>query len=266
MGRIADCFQRLREQGELGLIAYLTVGYPSVEGVLRLVPALLSAGAHIVELGIPFSDPLADGATIQRASQAALRQGVTPAVCLETVGEMRRQGVEAPLVLMTYCNPVLAYGQERFLEDAAVAGADGLILIDLPPEEAGEVRQRCRRLGLDLITLVAPTTSEERLARLLAEASGFVYCLSVTGVTGAREELPAELPEFLRRVRRLTSLPIAVGFGISKAKHLMAVRPLADAVVIGSAIIERIEGENFEDRVKEYVEVVTGRRGPGQAS
>jgi len=266
MGRIEDCFRELQARGELGLIAYLTVGYPSVEATLRLVPAVLAGGAHMVELGVPFSDPLADGATIQRAVHAALAQGVRPSTCLEVVRELRRRGVEAPLVLMTYFNPVLAMGVERFLDGAAQAGADGLIVVDLPWEEGEEVRRACRERGLALIPLVAPTTAEARLARMGREGQGFIYCVSVTGVTGARDELPLELPQLLRRVRAHSRLPIAVGFGISRRKHLEAVRPLAEAVVIGSAIIQRLEGtgpEEAEARARGYVEVVTGRRAPG---
>jgi tryptophan synthase alpha chain len=263
MGRIEGCFRRLHEGGELGLIAYLTVGYPTLEATLRLVPAVLAGGAHMVELGIPFSDPLADGATIQRATQVALAQGIRPRTCLEVVRRLRAQGVEAPLVLMTYFNPLLALGVEPFLRQAQEAGADGIIVVDLPWEEGEEVRQACQALGLDLIPLVAPTTDDQRLARIGREAQGFIYCVSVTGVTGARDELPPDLPLLLKRVRAHTPLPIAVGFGISKRKHLEAVRPLADAVVIGSAIIERLEGaepEEAVERVRSYVEVVTGRR------
>ncbi len=268
MGRIEECFRRLREGGELGLIAYLTVGYPSLEATLRLVPAVLAGGAHMVELGIPFSDPLADGATIQRATQVALAQGVRTRTCLEVVRELRQQGVEAPLVLMTYFNPILAMGVEKFLAEAAGAGADGLIVVDLPWEEGEEVRAGCEALGLALIPLVAPTTQEARLARIGQEGQGFVYCVSVTGVTGAREELPPELSQLLARVRAHTQLPIAVGFGISRRKHLEAIRLLADAVVIGSALIQRLEGarpEEVEERARSYVEVVTGRRAPGPA-
>ncbi len=268
MGRIAACFESLRQQEEIGIVAYLTVGYPDVESTLRLVPALLAGGAHMVELGIPFSDPLADGATIQRATQIALEQGVSPRTCLEAVDELRRRGVEAPLVFMTYFNPVLAYGVERFVADAASAGADGLIVVDLPWEEAGLVLAACRAVGLDLVPLVAPTTSETRLERIGREASGFIYCVSVTGVTGAREELPSELPDFLRRVRAHTTLPVAVGFGISKRKHVESIRPWAEAVVVGSAIIQCLDGaraDEREERVKAYVEVLAGRRGQDEA-
>jgi len=268
MGRIAACFQALRQRGEMGLIAYLPVGYPDPEATLRLVPALLRGGAHMVELGVPFSDPLADGATIQRATQAALERGVTPRLCLQTVAALRQQGVEAPLLLMTYYNPVLAYGVERFAAEAAAAGADGLIAVDLPWEEAGALLSACRRVGLDLVPLVAPTTSQERLQRIGREASGFIYCVSLTGVTGAREELPPELPQLLRRVRACSQLPSAVGFGISKRKHVESLRPWAEAVVVGSAIVQCLDGApppQREERVQAYVEVLAGRRGQDEA-
>jgi tryptophan synthase alpha chain len=243
----------------------VTVGYPDVEATLRLVPALVAGGADIVELGVPFSDPLAEGTTIQRSSHEALQKGVTPAVCLEVVKQLREQGVAIPLLLMGYYNPILAYGIDRFARDAGAAGADGLILVDLPPEEATEVQTACADRGLDLIYLLAPTSSDERIALVAGRASGFIYCVSLTGVTGARGEISPELREFLARVRGHTSLPLAVGFGISRREHVRAVGELgADAAVVGSAIIDIIDSapaEEREEKVREYVEVVTGRRG-----
>jgi tryptophan synthase alpha chain len=264
VNRIGRTMARLRKQKRLGLIAYLTVGYPDMETTLRLVPALAAGGADMVELGVPFSDPLADGTTIQRASHRALEQGVTPALCLDVVKQLRARGLAIPLLLMGYYNSILAYGIDEFARDAAAAGADGLIGVDLPPEEAAEVQTACAGRGLDLIYLLAPTSSDERIALVAAQASGFVYCVSLTGVTGARGELPSGLSQFLARVRRHTSLPLAVGFGISKREHLKALAGLgAEAAVIGSAIInviDRAPAEEREERVREYVEVVTGRR------
>jgi len=245
----------------LGLIAYLTVGYPDVESTLRLVPALAAGGADMVELGIPFSDPLADGATIQRASHHALGQGVTVAVCLDVVRWLRRDGLTIPLLLMGYYNPILAYGIDEFARDASGAGADGLIVVDLPPEEALAVQTACAGQGLDVVYLLAPTSSDERIARVARQASGFVYCVSLAGVTGARRELSPGLAEFLARVRRHTSLPLAVGFGISRAEHVQAVgRVGADAAVIGSAIIDLIDRTPPDERaqkVREYVEALS---------
>ena len=263
MSRIAETFAALRARRRTGLVAFLTVGYPSVEETLRLVPALIEGGADVIELGVPFSDPLAEGPTIQRSSHHALERGVTPAVCLDVVAGLRAQGVEAPIVLMGYYNPLLSYGLEEFCRDAAAAGADGIIAVDLPPEESHPLRDACRRRGLDLVYLLAPTSTDGRIELVAGLASGFVYCVSVTGVTGAREELPAGLSAFVNRVRARTPLPVAVGFGISKPKHFRAVARIADAAVIGSAIIDEIDRSDPSERVgkvKRYAEVVTGRR------
>lgn len=263
MSRIAGTFAALRARRRTGLVAFLTVGYPSVEETLRLVPALIEGGADVIELGVPFSDPLAEGPTIQRSSHHALERGVTPAACLDVVAGLRAQGVEAPIVLMGYYNPLLSYGLEEFCRDAAAAGADGIIAVDLPPEESHPLRDACRRRGLDLVYLLAPTSTDGRIELVAGLASGFVYCVSVTGVTGAREELPAGLSAFVNRVRARTPLPVAVGFGISKPKHFRAVARIADAAVIGSAIIDEIDRSDPSERVgkvKRYAEVVTGRR------
>jgi tryptophan synthase alpha chain len=263
-GRIEETFARLKTEGRAGFVAFLTVGYPDVDSTLELVPALIEGGADIIELGVPFSDPLADGPTIQRASFRALQQGVTLATCLDATRKLRDRGVSVPLVFMGYYNPLLAYGVERFATAAAAAGADGAIIVDLPPEESAEMLAAFKRAGLRLIYLIAPTSTEERIQEVAKRASGFVYCVSVTGVTSARDELPPELAEFVTRVRNATNLPIAVGFGISQPKHFQAVARIADAAVIGSAIVDEIaKGDPSEqaERLKKYAEVVTGRRG-----
>jgi tryptophan synthase alpha chain len=218
----------------------------------------------MLELGVPFSDPLADGATIQRAGFVALRHGVTASACLEAVRELRARGLEVPVLLMGYYNPILACGPEAFAADAAAAGVDGLIVVDLPPEEAGLLQEACRARGLDLVYLLAPTSTAERVALVARQASGFIYCVSVTGVTGARSSLPPELPAFIGRVRRQTSLPLAVGFGISSRAHVEAVGRVAEVAVVGSALIDVIDSspaQEREARVKAYVEVLAGRRG-----
>lgn len=263
MSRLEATFAGLLAEGRAGFVAFLTVGYPSVEETLRLVPALVEGGADVIELGIPFSDPLAEGPTIQRASHHALQQGVTPVVCLDVVSRLRAAGVEAPLVFMGYYNPLLAYGLDRFCADAARAGADGIIAVDLPPEESEPLLDACRNSGLDLIYLLAPTSTDERIALVAERASGFIYCVSLTGVTGARDELPRRLADFIARVRTHSPLPLAVGFGISKPKHFRAVARIADAAVVGSAIIDEIDRSGPSERagrVKAYAEVVTGRR------
>jgi len=254
----------MRGRARPGLIAYLTLGYPSVDATLELVPAAIEGGADLVELGIPFSDPLADGATIQRSTLHALEQGVTVATCIETAQALRSHGVTAPLVFMSYLNPLLAYGLDRFFVDAEHAGVDGLIAIDATLDEAEDLTSAAAGTNLDLIQLVAPTTSDERMARLLSRASGFVYCVSVAGTTGARGDLPATLPQLVARVKRHTTLPVAVGFGISKAEHVASIGRLCEAAVIGSALVDVIEHsppDQLVRRVREYVEEVTGRAG-----
>jgi len=263
MGRIEEALARARSDGRVALIAYVTAGFPEPDATPALVQALVDGGADAIELGLPFSDPLADGASIQRASAKALKGGMTAARCLELVRDVRGRGVVIPLIVMTYYNPILAYGQDAFVRDAAAAGLDGLIVVDLPPEEAGELAAECRAGDLDLIPLLAPTSTDERIALALRLASGFVYCVSVAGVTGAREALPEQLGGFLARVRRQTKLPLAVGFGISRREHVEALTGKADAAVVGSAIVDVIEASPHaerQERVKDYVEVLTGRR------
>ncbi len=263
MSRIERTLAAAMSDERVALIAYLTAGYPEPAATPALVQALVDGGADAIELGIPFSDPLADGATIQRASFQALQNGMTSTKGLEIVRELRSKGVVNPLIVMTYYNPILAYGLDGFVEDAAAAGVDGLIPVDVPPEEAEELANGCRASGLDYIPLLAPTSTDERIALAIRQASGFVYCVSVAGVTGARQALPEQLGAFLQRVRRQTALPLAVGFGISQREHVEALRGRADAAIVGSAIIDVIEAApraEREVRVKEYVEVLTGRR------
>lgn len=229
--------------GHKALIPYITVGYPTIEDTLKVVPLLAQKGADIVELGIPFSDPLADGVTIQKSSFHALQNGVTPQLCLEIAKELS-QKVNIPLVFMTYFNPVFSYGLEAFCVASARSGISGLIIPDLPPEEGSELEAISQREGLDLIYLLAPTSTEERI-RLVAERSrGFIYLVSVSGVTGARKSLPSDLAAFVSRVKKLTKQPICVGFGISTAEQAKRVAQMADGVIIGSRIIQLMEAED----------------------
>jgi tryptophan synthase alpha chain len=244
--RIARRFEELARRGELGLVAYITAGDPTLEVTERIVVELERAGADIVELGVPFSDPIADGPTIQRASERALRSGTTLAGVLELVRRLRQKS-ELPLVLFSYFNPVLQMGIEPFTAAAAEAGVDGVLLTDLTPEEAGEVRPILRARGLDTIFLAAPTSTPERLKLLAESSTGFLYLISRTGVTGAREQLPADLPDLVRRVRRITALPLAVGFGISQPGHVSVLGGLADAAVVGSALVSEIERSSTAD-------------------
>lgn len=238
--RITRRFDDLRRAGDLGLVAYLTAGDPTLEATERLVAALAEAGADVVELGVPFSDPLADGPTIQRASERALRSGTTLAGVLGLVRKLRKK-TEVPLVLFSYFNPVLQMGLSTFADEAAAAGADGVLITDLTPEEADDYRHAVASRGLDTIFLAAPTSTDARLVRIAESSTGFLYLISRTGVTGVREALPEDLPALVRRSRRVTSLPIAVGFGISLPGHVSILGGLADAAVVGSVLVEEIE-------------------------
>jgi tryptophan synthase alpha chain len=265
MSRITATFAALENAERVGLIGYVTCGFPSPADTPQIVQTMAAAGVDIVELGVPFSDPLADGRTIQRSNQAALAQGVSLAACVDQVAMLRASGLQTPLVLMGYYNPILAMGEQVFADRAAAAGLDGVIVVDLPAEEADEFRMLCTAHGLDLIFLLAPTTSDERIRRAGEVGSGFLYCVSLTGTTGAREDLPQGLPAFIERVRGLTDLPLAVGFGISRPDQFAAVSRFADAVVIGSAIIDVIDRADESmrcEKLREYLEVVSGRRKP----
>lgn len=238
--RISRRFAELRRSGEMGLVAYLTAGDPSLAATEKFVLALAGAGADVIELGVPFSDPLADGPVIQRASERALKSGTTLAGVISLVRSLRN-GTEVPLVLFSYYNPVLQMGLEKFGDSARAAGADGVLITDLTPEEAGEYRAAMTSRGLDTIFLAAPTSTDERLVRIAEASSGFLYLISRNGVTGAKEQLAEELPALARRVRRATDLPIAIGFGISLPGHVSLLGGLADAAVVGSALVEEIE-------------------------
>jgi tryptophan synthase alpha chain len=238
--RIARRFEELRRAGELGLVAYVTAGDPSLDATARIVLALAEAGTDVVELGVPFSDPIADGPTIQRASERALRGGTTLAGVIELVRKLREK-TDVPLVLFSYFNPILQMGLDRFADAAASAGADGVLATDLTLEEAGDFLSAVRSRGLDTIFLAAPTSTDARLKRIAECSSGFLYLISRTGVTGAKDALPEDLPALVRRVRAATSLPIAVGFGISLPGHVSVLGGLADAAVVGSALVNEIE-------------------------
>jgi tryptophan synthase alpha chain len=239
-GRISRQFRQLAAKGELGLVAYVTAGDPSLDASEEIVLAAAEAGADVIELGVPFSDPVADGPTIQRASERALRHGTTLAAVIELVRRLRLH-TDIPLVLFSYFNPILQMGLERFAEAASGAGADGVLATDLTPEEAVSYRAALGSRGLDTIFLAAPTSTDERLAKIAHCSTGFLYLISRTGVTGAQEAFPEDLPTLARRVRRLTKLPLAVGFGISQPAHVSILGGIADAAVVGSALVAEIE-------------------------
>ena len=238
--RIAQQFAALRKSGEMGLVAFLTAGDPSLDATEKFVLALAEAGADVIELGVPFSDPVADGPVIQRASERALRSGTTLTGVLSLVKSLRAK-TQVPLVLFSYFNPVLQMGLEKFGDAAKAAGADGVLITDLTPEEAVDYRAAISSRGLDTIFLAAPTSTDERLALIAKSTTGFLYVISRTGVTGAKDQLADELPALARRVRRFTGLPLAIGFGISLPGHVSLLGGLADAAVVGSALVEEIE-------------------------
>lgn len=242
---IEQTFAALKQQDRAALMPYFTLGYPTPQASLEVVEALACSGADLIELGLPFSDPLADGPTIQRSTQIALEQGTTLRGCLEQVAQIRARGVRQPLLLMGYINPLLAYGPERFAADARAAGADGLIIPDLPMEEAENVEAACDANGLALIFITSPASTDQRIAALAEHTRGFLYLTSLNGVTGARSDLTPGLAEFIQRVRAVVHAPLAVGFGISTPEQAREVAGLADGVIIGSALIRAV-GENTD--------------------
>jgi tryptophan synthase alpha chain len=245
--RIPSRFAELAKKGELGIIAYITAGDPSLESSEEIVVAAAEAGADVIELGVPFSDPVADGPVIQRASDRALRSGTTLAGVLGLVGRLR-QSTQVPLVLFSYFNPILQMGLERFADAATRAGADGVLVTDLTPEEAVEYRPVLQAHNLDTIFLAAPTSTDARLTVISAATTGFLYLVSRTGVTGTRDALPTELPALVRRARKFTHLPIAVGFGISLPTHVTVLGGIADAAVVGSALMAVVEKASSADK------------------
>jgi tryptophan synthase alpha chain len=241
MNRIDTFFDKNRPIKRKALIAYLTVGYPTAGATLEIAKSLVDGGCDMIELGIPFSDPLADGATIQRASQRALESGITPRKCLEVAAELRKH-VDIPLLFMGYYNPILHYGLDKFCAASHEAGIDGFIVPDLPPDEGSEAETIMRKHGLDLIYLVAPTSDTDKRLRFVAgRANGFIYVVSLKGVTGARSAVSNDLGEFISRVRKVTDKPLCVGFGISTPEQAQRVAALADGVIIGSRILDIIE-------------------------
>jgi tryptophan synthase alpha chain len=249
LSRISSSFTRA---SHTALIPYIIVGYPSVETTLKAVPLLASSGCDIIELGIPFSDPLADGATIQRASYEALKQGMTSKLCFEVAQELRRR-VEIPLVFMTYYNPVLKFGLEQFCSKCAEVGIDGLIIPDLPPDEGKELQQSTERYALDLIYLLSPASTEERIRLVTSKASGFIYLVSLTGVTGARDKLPQELESFVARVKEKTEKPLCVGFGVSTPEQARRIAKVAEGVIVGSRIIQLLDEDKSLKNVCSFI-------------
>jgi len=255
-------FARTRAEGRPALMPFVPAGWPEADATAEIIEAAIAGGADAIELGLPFSDPLADGATNQQAYHEALLQGVNASTVLATVRDLRARGIEIPIIMMGYINPLLSYGGDAFVRDAVAAGVDGLIVVDMPPNEAPEVEGPARAAGLPVIYLVAPTSTEARLQVVAEHAGGFVYCVSLAGVTGARQEMAVGLAEFLARVRRHTDLPLAVGFGISEPEHVREVGNIADGAIVGSAFVNLVRDAPRDERaalVRAFCERMSGR-------
>ncbi len=250
--RLKDTFEQLKSRGEKALITFITAGDPDIETTEKLVLEMEKRGADIIELGLPFSDPLADGPVIQQSSQRALERGMNTSLFLEMVSRLR-QKTQIPLVVLTYYNPVFSFGEERFVKEAARAGLDGIIIPDLPLEESRSLYQLAQTQGIDLIYLLTPTSTEERIRLTADRAGGFIYCVALTGVTGVRENLSQKAEDMVSRIRKITSLPLALGFGISTPEQAELAAAFCDGVIVGSGIVRMVEqmGENPEDLVKE---------------
>ena len=236
-------FANAKEQGRAAFLPYFPIGYPTYDESLQAVEAMASAGVDGFEIGIPFSDPIADGPTIQAATQVSLENGTTVRLCLDAVRTLRAKGISQPMLMMGYANPLVAYGTDRFVSDARAAGADGLIVPDLPPEEASMFADSCAREGLALIFMLAPTSNDHRIAMASQHATGFIYVVSLTGITGARADLPENLTDFIARLRSKTDMPLVLGFGISTPEHARQVSALTDGFIVGSALV-RAGGES----------------------
>jgi tryptophan synthase alpha chain len=264
--RISRAFARAKQEGHGVLIPYFMCGYPTEEQSVKVILGAAEGGADIIELGIPFSDPLADGATIQHAGHLALEGGMTVRRCMDVAKQVAAK-TDVPLLFMGYYNPILAYGLERFCVDARAHGVSGMIIPDLPPEEADALQEAAHQNGLALIFLVPPTVPDERIEQVAVRArqqpGGFVYCVSLSGVTGSRNELPADLHNFIARVRRHTQeLPLAIGFGLSTPEHIAAVTSLAEGAVVGSALVnllDRHEANKQVEAVRQYIQSLAQR-------
>jgi len=241
MNRIEEKFKQLGKEGKKAFIAFVTAGYPDLSTTLRLVKEFEKKGVDLVELGVPFSDPLADGPAIQEASQFSLKKGVNLLKILELVKNIRRAGVSIPVCLMTYYNPVFRFGEKRFVDDALKNGVDGVIIPDLPPEEAKEFIRYADKKNLLNINFIAPTSSDNRIRQISKSARGFIYYVSLTGVTGSRSSLSSDLKDNLSKIKKLIRKPVCVGFGISNAQQVAQVCKISDGVIVGSAIIEKIK-------------------------
>ena len=258
--RIDTKLRALKEAGETALVPYVTIGFPDIKTSEALAEAVLDSGGNMLELGIPFSDPLADGLTVQKTSFQALKQGVNVHTSLEVIQRLRSKGIEAPLIFMGYFNLFLSYGLERFVGDAAEGGLDGIIVPDLPTEESGPFNELCESHGLHLIPMLAPTSTDQRIAQACEQASGFIYFVSVTGVTGARRQLASGLPDLVGRIRSHTNLPVIIGFGVSRREHVEEIGRFADGAVVASALLDAIDRSPKDKVLQTAREFIRGLR------
>ncbi len=254
--RIKRAFEALKADGSKALIPFITAGDPDMRSTAEIILALEKSGADMIELGIPFSDPMADGPTIQASSERALKAGATLAGVLNLVSTLRKK-TGIPIILFGYYNPILSYGLKRFAQDSAASGVDGVLVVDLPPEEAGDLKKALDHAGVDLVFLLTPTSDSKRMRLVASLGSGFIYFVSLTGVTGARKSLAGDIGAYLKKIRRFTGLPVGVGFGISSPAQAATVARAADAVVVGSAIIDIIS-RHRKGMIKEVGAFVRG--------
>ena len=259
--RIDTTLAALRAEGKAALVPWVTVGYPDIETSEAMAAAILDSGADMLEMGIPFSDPLADGPTIQKTSFQSLENGTTLRMGLDSLRKLRSDGIDSPLIFMGYLNPYLSYGMEEFAKDASDAGMDGIIIPDLPPEEAPPYQEILEARGIYLIPLLAPTSTEARIEQACKQASGFIYCVSVAGVTGARSELSGGVEGLARRIREHTDLPILVGFGVSRQEHVENIARFADGAVVASAMLDSVSRVPVEEAAETAARFVRGLRG-----
>ena len=261
--RIREKFEAIKREDRPGLLVYLTTGFPDLEATLELIPALAEAGADGIEFSIPFSDPLADGPVIQESSFLALEKGITPDDCLDMAAQVREKVPDTPLILMTYYNPVYTYGLERFAQRASDCGIDGVIPVDLPAEESGPLYEQCSKRNVHIVPLLAPTSTDESIKTAVGISSGFIYCVSLTGITGARDQVAQSGFDVLKRVRQHTDLPLAIGFGISRREHVETVCREADAAAVGSALIRTMlesPRDQLVERASNLVAELAGRK------
>lgn len=260
MSRIAETFARCKAENRTALMPFLTVGYPDLATSEQILLAMAEAGADLIEVGVPFSDPIAEGKTVQHTSQVSLENGTRMTDCIALVKRARKQGVTVPLMLMGYFNPVVKYGVERYVADCADAGVDGFIIPDLPIEESERIRSAAAEHDLDLTFMVAPTTTDDRLQQVGKLGSGFVYCVAVTGVTGARDNLTVTLDDYLAKVRSFIDLPLAIGFGITTPEHVDHVGEVADGAIVGSALLNYLatRPDDMPSAAADYVRYLRG--------